>query len=418
MLDINLILNNADDVKEKLESRGFKLNIDLILKLSLERKKLIGIKESLAAEKNKVSDKFKKLTSDQDKKNLKSESKELELNINKNKLLLIDIESQLNKVLLEIPNIPSIDTPVGLDESANVVIKTWGTTHSSKKDHSELLSKNGFLDFEAGVSVSKSRFTVMKGEIAKLHRALITFMLNMHTSEHEYCEYNVPYIVNESSLIGTGQLPKFKEDLFKIDGEQLYLIPTAEVPLTSIYKNKILSKNELPIKLVAHTPCFRSEAGAYGKDTKGIIRQHQFEKVELVQIIDPKDADDVLETITAHAEKIMEALNIPYQRVILSTADLGFSSLKTYDIEAWFPGQNMYREISSCSNFGDFQSRRLNIKFKEEGTGKKSFVNTLNGSGLAVGRTLAALVENNIKDDTIAIPKVLHDLTGFKTIKL
>jgi len=418
MLDINLILNNTDDVKAKLESRGFKLNIDLILKFSLERKKLIGIKESLSAEKNKISDKFEKLTSNQDKKNLKSESKELESNINKNKLLLIDIESQLNKILLEIPNIPSIDTPVGLDEGANVVIKTWGTTHSSKKDHSELLSKNGLLDFEAGVSVTKSRFTVMKGDIAKLHRALITFMLDTHTNKHEYCEYNVPYIVNESSLVGTGQLPKFKEDLFKIDGEQLYLIPTAEVPLTSIYKNKILSKNELPIKLVAHTPCFRSEAGAYGKDTKGIIRQHQFEKVELVQIVDPKDADDVLEAITVHAENIMEMLNIPYQRVILSTADLGFSSLKTYDIEAWFPGQNMYREISSCSNFGDFQSRRLNIKFKEESTGKKSFVNTLNGSGLAVGRTLAALVENNIKDDTITIPKVLHDLTGFKTIKL
>ena len=418
MLDINLILNNTDDIKAKLESRGFKLNIDLILKFSLERKKLIGIKESLSAEKNKISDKFKKLTSDQDKKNLKSESKKLESNINKNKLLLIDIESQLNKILLEIPNIPSMDTPVGLDESANVVTKTWGTTHSSEKDHSELLSKNGLLDFEAGVSVTKSRFAVMKGDIAKLHRALITFMLNTHTSKHEYCEYNVPYIVNESSLIGTGQLPKFKEDLFKIDGEQLYLIPTAEVPLTSIYKNKTLSKNELPIKLVAHTPCFRSEAGAYGKDTKGIIRQHQFEKVELVQIVDPKDADDALEAITVHAENIMEMLNIPYQRVILSTADLGFSSLKTYDIEAWFPGQNMYREISSCSNFGDFQSRRLNIKFKEEGTGKKSFVNTLNGSGLAVGRTLAALVENNIKDDTITIPKVLHDLTGFKTIKL
>ena len=418
MLDINLILNNTDDIKAKLESRGFKLNIDLILKFSLERKKLIGIKESLSAEKNKISDKFKKLTSDQDKKNLKSESKKLESNINKNKLLLIDIESQLNKILLEIPNIPSMDTPVGLDESANVVTKTWGTTHSSEKDHSELLSKNGLLDFEAGVSVAKSRFTVMKGDIAKLHRALITFMLNTHTSKHEYCEYNVPYIVNESSLIGTGQLPKFKEDLFKIDGEQLYLIPTAEVPLTSIYKNKTLSKNELPIKLVAHTPCFRSEAGAYGKDTKGIIRQHQFEKVELVQIVDPKDADDALEAITVHAENIMEMLNIPYQRVILSTADLGFSSLKTYDIEAWFPGQNMYREISSCSNFGDFQSRRLNIKFKEEGTGKKYFVNTLNGSGLAVGRTLAALVENNIKDDTITIPKVLHDLTGFKTIKL
>ena len=258
----------------------------------------------------------------------------------------------------------------------------------------------------------------MKGQIAKLHRALITYMLNTHTEINNYIEYNVPYIVNKDSLIGTGQLPKFEEDLFKIQDTELYLIPTAEVPLTNIYRNKILNESDLPLKLVAHTPCFRSEAGSYGKDTKGIIRQHQFEKIELVQIVKPEMADEALESITCHAESIMEALEIPYQRVLLSTGDLGFSSSKTNDIEAWFPSQNTYREISSCSSFTDFQSRRLNIKYREMDSKKKSYVYTLNGSGLAVGRTMAALIENHTDGSIISIPTVLQDLTGFKTIKL
>ena len=258
----------------------------------------------------------------------------------------------------------------------------------------------------------------MKGQIAKLHRALISYMLNTHTEINNYIEYNVPYIVNKDSLIGTGQLPKFEEDLFKIQDTELYLIPTAEVPLTNIYRNKIINESDLPLKLVAHTPCFRSEAGSYGKDTKGIIRQHQFEKVELVQIVKPEMVDEALESITSHAENIMESLEIPYQRVLLSTGDLGFSSSKTNDIEAWFPSQNCYREISSCSSFTDFQSRRLNIKYKEMDSKKKSYVYTLNGSGLAVGRTMAALIENHTDGNIINIPSVLHKLTGFKTIKL
>ena len=285
-------------------------------------------------------------------------------------------------------------------------------------EHSSLLSKTGLLDFELGGSITKTRFVVMKGQIAKLHRALVTYMLNTHTEINNYIEYNVPYIVNKDSLIGTGQLPKFEEDLFKIQDTELYLIPTAEVPLTNIYRNKILNESDLPLKLVAHTPCFRSEAGSYGKDTKGIIRQHQFEKIELVQIVKPEMDDEALESITCHAESIMEALEIPYQRVLLSTGDLGFSSSKTNDIEAWFPSQNTYREISSCSSFTDFQSRRLNIKYREMDSKKKNYVYTLNGSGLAVGRTMAALIENHTDGNIISIPAVLQDLTGFKTIKL
>ena len=319
---------------------------------------------------------------------------------------------------MQIPNIPSSDSPIGEDETANAIIKTWGSPVKSNIEHSSLLSNNGLLDFELGASISKTRFVVMKNEIAKLHRALSTFMINTHTEKNGYIEYNVPLIVSRESLIGTGQLPKFEDDLFKIENNDLFLIPTAEVPLTNIYSGKIINESDLPIKMAAQTPCFRSEAGSYGKDTKGIIRQHQFEKIELVHIINPEDADNALEEITLNAENILESLEIPYQRVALSTGDLGFSSSKTYDIEAWFPSQNCYREISSCSCFNDFQSRRLNIKFKNQGAKKKNYVYTLNGSGLAIGRTMAALIENHTRDNIIYIPSVLHSLTGFKTIKL
>ena len=337
---------------------------------------------------------------------------------NFDKNLLEKKEQLLKDIILDIPNIPSIGIPVGEDESFNKILKSFGTLKKSDSEHSSMLSKKGLLDFELGGSIAKTRFVVMKGQIAKLHRALITYMLNTHTEINNYIEYNVPYIANKSSLIGTGQLPKFEEDLFKIQDTELYLIPTAEVPLTNIYRDKILNESDLPLKLVAHTPCFRSEAGSYGKDTKGIIRQHQFEKIELVQIVKPEMADEALELITCHAESIMEALEIPYQRVLLSTGDLGFSSSRTNDIEAWFPSQNAYREISSCSSFTDFQSRRLNIKYKEMDSKKKSYVYTLNGSGLAVGRTMAALIENHTNGNIISIPTVLQNLTGFKTIEL
>jgi seryl-tRNA synthetase len=418
MIDINLIINDPDLILAKLANRGYALDVNLVKKLHDERKFLINAKESIAANKNKLNDKFRNAKTDEEKNLIKIESQELEKSILKNKNLLEKKEQTLKDIILEIPNIPSKEIPIGVDESFNKIIKSSGSLKKSDIEHSELLSKNGLLDFELGGSITKTRFVVMKGQIAKLHRALITYMLNTHTEINNYIEYNVPYIVNKDSLIGTGQLPKFEEDLFKIENTELYLIPTAEVPLTNIYRNKIINESDLPLKLVAHTPCFRSEAGSYGKDTKGIIRQHQFEKIELVQIVKPEMADEALELITIHAENIMESLEIPYQRVLLSTGDLGFSSSKTNDIEAWFPSQNCYREISSCSSFTDFQSRRLNIKYKEMDSKKKSYVYTLNGSGLAVGRTMAALIENHTDGNIINIPSILHELTGFKTIKL
>ena len=418
MIDINLIINDADNVKAKLKSRGFELDIDLISKLSSQRKEIILIKEKLSEDKNKISDQFKQATTDKQREILKETSQDLELQINKNKLDLEKIQNDLTDHLLQIPNIPGRDVPVGKDEKTNSIIKTWGDKVDLGSDHTDLLTRNNLLDFESAVTIAKSRFIVMSGPIAKLHRALISLMLDVHTAENNYTEFNVPYIVNSKSLIGTGQLPKFEEDLFKLNDSDLYLIPTGEVPLTNIYRNKVLNESDAPFKLVAHTPCFRSEAGAYGKDTKGIIRQHQFEKVELVQIVSPERSQSTLEEITIHAESILEMLNIPYQRVLLSTGDLGFSSSKTIDIEAWFPGQNNYREISSCSNFEDFQARRLNIKIKSKETGKKIFAHTLNGSGLAIGRTLAALIENNYNNGTVKIPKALQKYTGFEIIEL
>ena len=418
MIDINSIINDPDLILAKLATRGYKLDVNLITKLHSERKLLIHNKETIAANKNKLNDKFRNAKTDSEKNLIKIESQDLEKSILENKNLLEKKEQLLKDIILDIPNIPSIGIPVGGDESFNKILKSFGTLKKSDAEHSLLLSKKGLLDFELGGSIAKTRFVVMKGQIAKLHRALITYMLNTHTEINNYIEYNVPYIANKSSLIGTGQLPKFEEDLFKIQDTELYLIPTAEVPLTNIYRDKILNESDLPLKLVAHTPCFRSEAGSYGKDTKGIIRQHQFEKIELVQIVKPEMADEALELITCHAESIMESLEIPYQRVLLSTGDLGFSSSRTNDIEAWFPSQNAYREISSCSSFTDFQSRRLNIKYKEMDSKKKSYVYTLNGSGLAVGRTMAALIENHTNGDIISIPTVLQNLTGFKTIEL
>ncbi|MEC9205588.1 MAG: serine--tRNA ligase [Pseudomonadota bacterium] len=418
MLDIDVILNNSDSTIEKLNSRGFKLDLSIIKELSLSRKELITTKETLAAEKNILTDNFKETKTETERESLKNKSKEIESKIDKNKNSLTELQKKLDDYLLTIPNFPDDDVPLGKDENDNVIIKEWGTPSEAKSDHSEILKKNNFLDFESAASISRSRFVVMRDEIAKLHRSLINFMLTTHTEKYDYHEYNIPYLVNDDSLLGTGQLPKFAADLFKIENENLFLIPTAEVPLTSLYRDKILSESELPLKLVAHSPCFRSEAGSYGKDTKGIIRHHQFEKVELVQLVKPTESMKVLEELTLHSESVLEMLEIPYRRVNLSTGDLGFSASKTYDLEAWMPGQNKYREISSCSNFRDFQSRRLNIKYKENSSKKKEFVHTLNGSGLAVGRTLAALVENNFENNIITIPEVLHKFTGFKTIKL
>ena len=418
MLNINIILNNPKEIQKKLLSRGYKLNIDAIKIMHEGRKELIKIKENIAADKNKLNDKFREASTEDEKNKIREQSQKFEKEIDKNKRLLEEKELELNSLLLDIPNVPLDNVPIGESELDNKIIKTWGTTKKNKFDHSSLFLKNGLLNFESGAKLSKTRFVVMKGKVAKLHRSLISYMLHKHTDVNNYIEYNVPYIVNNVSMTGTGQLPKFRDDLFKIQDSDLYLIPTAEVPLTNLYRDKLLDEQDLPIHMVAHTPCFRSEAGSYGKDTKGIIRQHQFEKVELVHITKPDEAEKSLDSITMHAEKLMEDLEIPYQRVLLSTGDLGFSASKTYDIEAWFPSQENYREISSCSLFSDFQSRRLNIKFKNTSTNKKEFVYTLNGSGLAIGRTMAALIENHTDGKIINIPKVLQPITGFDVIKL
>lgn len=418
MINIDLILNNPDIIKNKMESRNFDLDLELIKKLSTARKRLITEKESISAEKNILVKKFNEIETDSEKENLKNQSKVLENKINDNKTSLSQIQTELDNYLLTIPNIPDEDVPVGKDETSNIINKEWGSISKSKADHSEIFKQNNLIDFETAAVISRSRFVVLRGEIAKLHRALINFMLTTHTEKYNYHEYNIPYLVNDESLVGTGQLPKFATDLFKIENEKLFLIPTAEVPLTSLHRDKVLPESQLPLRLVAHSPCFRSEAGSYGKDTKGMIRHHQFEKVELVQLVKPSESMKVLEELTLHCESILEMLEIPFRRVSLSTGDLGFSASKTYDLEAWMPGQNKYREVSSCSNFKDFQSRRLNIKYKDTTTKKKDFVHTLNGSGLAIGRTLAALVENNFDNNIIKIPDVLHKFTGFKTIKL
>jgi len=416
MIDLKATLANSENISKKLKTRGYSLNLKFIEERSELRKQLIQEKEDLASEKNKLSDSFKSVTDDSEKKELMNNSKSIDEKIQNLKLSLEEVEDSLNSYLLEVPNIPHDNCPIGDNESDNKLIEKFGDINTrNSQEHSDILAQLDMLSFEDAVKITQSRFVVLKGKIASLHRALVNFMLNIQ-SGNGYTEYNVPYICNANSLTGTGQLPKFEEDLFKISNSNLYLIPTAEVPLTNIYRDKIFSLEELPVLMTSHTPCFRSEAGSYGLDTKGMIRQHQFEKIELVQIVHPDQSEQALEQITNHAKSILDLLELPYQVVELCTGDLGFSSMKTYDIEVWFPSQDKYREISSCSNFGDFQSRRLNIKYKENK--KKNFAHTLNGSGLAVGRTLAALVENNFDGQKITIPDCLYKYLNFKTIEL
>ena len=416
MLDLKNILDKKNDVAMLLLSRGYKLDIDFIEKKSQERKDLIQKKEKLASDKNVISDSFRNAKDDAHKEQLMADSKKIDEQVQALKSSLELIEVSLNSHLLGIPNLPHHSCPVGENDKDNIIIeKSLDPIVNNVREHGDILESLNLISFEDGVKITQSRFVVLKGKLASLHRALISFMLTKHI-KNSYVEHNVPYICNSQSLIGTGQLPKFEEDLFKLSDSNLYLIPTAEVPLTNIYRDKILSISDLPILMTAHTPCFRSEAGSYGLDTKGIIRQHQFEKIELVQIVHPNNSEQALQDITAQARLVLDDLELPYQLIELCTGDLGFSSQKTYDIEVWFPSQNKYREISSCSNFGDFQARRLNIKYKENK--KKNFVHTLNGSGLAVGRTLASLVENYFDGNKINIPSVLHKYLDFKTIEL
>ena len=365
MNDLRNMLMNSDEVTAKLSSRGYSLDLEFINDNSSLRKSLIQQKEDLASEKNNISNSFKSTSSDAEKAIIIEKSRDIEEKILKLKESLYEIEQKLNNYLLEIPNIPHQSCPVGTSNQENKLIKKFGEISTQNVyEHSDILYKLKMLSFEDAVKITQNRFVVLRGKVASLHRALINYMLSKQI-ENGYQEYNVPYICNSESLTGTGQLPKFEEDLFKLSNSNLYLIPTAEVPLTNIYRDDILSPEQLPIRMTAHTPCFRSEAGSYGLDTKGLIRQHQFEKIELVQLVHPNNSDKSLEEITLHAQSILDGLMLPYQIIELCTGDLGFSSQKTYDLEVWFPSQNQYREISSCSNFGDFQARRLNIKYKE-----------------------------------------------------
>ena len=404
MIDINLLRADPEKVKNSLKIKNYDLDSDLFIEIDSNRKTLQTEVEDLKGLKNKLSKDFGELKrNNQDTSELSNQLDEIKKNLFEKEELLNKTLSQLNNFLLDIPNIPHQDVEAGKSEEDNKVIKTFGDVQ--KKDSIDHLEITSDIDTESAVKLAGSRFAVLKDDIAKLQRALISFMLDV-AEKNGYEERYVPFIANSRSLTGTGQLPKFEEDLFKIT-EDLFLIPTAEVPLTNLYADSILEQGSLPIKVTSHTPCFRSEAGSYGKDTKGLIRQHQFEKVEIVQIVHPNESDTALEGLLSNAEEILQLLELPYQVVQLCGGDLGFSSAKTYDIEVWIPSQNKYREISSCSNFTDFQSRRSKIRLNEDGN--KILPHTLNGSALAVGRTLVAIIENFYDEkNSIRIPEPLQ----------
>ncbi len=411
MLDLNYLRNNFEEVLEKGKNKGVQINSGEFLDLDKERRKRITELDKLKNEKNKIAKEIGGMRSrGEDSSEVEKDSVKLNERISVIEKELSDVESKFNEFILNIPNVYDDSVPVGKDESDNVVVREWGEKPEfdfEPRPHWEIGEINGYLDLPRAAKISGARFALYFNTLAKLERVLIGFMLDIHTMENGYMETLPPFLVNEDSLIGTGNLPKFKKDLFKVEGNDLYLIPTAEVPLTNIHRGEILSEKELTKSYVAYTPCFRSEAGSHGRDVRGIIRQHQFNKVELLKFTRSEDSYDELEKLTSDAEKILKKLGLHYRVVLLSTGDLSFSSAKTYDIEVWMPGRNKYVEISSCSNFEDFQARRARIKYKDN-SGKKRFVHTLNGSGLAVGRTVAAIMENfQTKDGKVGIPDVL-----------
>lgn len=414
MLNIKDLRDDFVNIKKALAKRGYEINQKTFEKLDKERKTLQVDVENLQAERNNLSYDFGKLkSSGEDTNQLKETIDNINSELDEKSLKLSSVLSDINNFLLDIPNIPHDSVPLGKDEKDNVVVETFGNIYSkNKKDHLEITK---MIDTETAAKIAGSRFSVLRGDLAKLQRALIAFMID-EAIKNGYEEYYLPFMANKDSLVGTGQLPKFEEDLFQAS-ENLYLIPTAEVPLTNIYRDEVIDEENLPLKLTAHTPCFRSEAGSYGKDTKGLIRQHQFEKIELVQITNPEESMDCLNSLLKNACQILDLLELPYQVIELCAGDLGFSSCKTYDIEVWMPSQNKYREISSCSNFSDFQSRRSNIKYKTKEA--KHYAHTINGSGLAVGRTLIAILENNYDGtDSIKLPKCLFKYFGAESLKI
>ncbi|MDX6447160.1 MAG: seryl-tRNA synthetase [Blastocatellia bacterium] len=421
MLDLNYVRENLESVREALAKRGLPAGVlDDFARTDAERRRIIAESDQLNAERNTASHEIGALM--KDGKREEADARRKAVNELKERIAELDqqreqSETRMRELLSTLPNIPHESVPVGRDESANVEVRRWGAKPEfdfEPKDHVDLGNALGILDLERATKITGARFAILNGAGARLSRALIDFMLNLHTSEHGYQETLPPFIVNRDSLFGTGNLPKFEQELFKLEDERgFYLIPTAEVPVTNYYRDEILDASQLPMKWAAYTPCFRSEAGSYGKDTRGVIRQHQFEKVELVKYALPENSYDELEALTHNAETILQRLGIHYRVVALSTGDLGFGSAKTYDIEVWLPSQNAFREISSCSNYEAFQARRANIRFRRAGGAKPEFVHTLNGSGLAVGRTWIAVLENfQQADGAVVIPEVLRPYMG------
>jgi seryl-tRNA synthetase len=417
MLDINFVRANLDLVRKKLEERRFPLDaLDRFMVLDEQRRSLVGRRDDLNAARNRESQEIGKLMKGGQKEQAESRRaavREIGEQIAATVADLGECEDELNNLLVAVPNLPHDSVPVGADESANQEVKRWGTPPSFNflpRDHVDLATALGILDLERAAKISGARFSILSGAGARLERALINFCLDIQTKRHGYAEVAPPFIVNAGALLGTGQLPKFEGDLFKLTDERnFYLIPTAEVPLTNVHSGEIIDGAQLPIRMTAYTPCFRSEAGSYGKDTRGLIRQHQFDKVELVKIARPEDSYEELEGLTRDAEAVLEALGLAYRTVLLSTGDMGFSAAKTYDIEVWLPSQNTYREISSCSNCEAFQARRAQIRFRRAQKSKPEFVHTLNGSGLAIGRTWVAVLENYQQEDgSVLIPTALR----------
>ncbi|RUO72938.1 serine--tRNA ligase [Idiomarina ramblicola] len=423
MLDAKYFREELDQTAKKLATRGFDLDVAKLQKLEEQRKEMQVRTEQLQAERNSRSKAIGKAkASGEDIQPLLDAVSDLGEQLDNAKEELKVIQQELNDIIMGVPNLPADDVPEGADEDENQEVLTWGKPKAfdfDVKDHVDLgeaLAKG--MDFEAAAKLTGARFVVMRGGIARMHRALTQFMLDLHTEEHGYLETYVPYMVNQDSLYGTGQLPKFGKDLFHIEGESqdqipMSLIPTAEVPLTNLYRDEIADEDELPLKFAAHTPCFRSEAGSHGRDTRGLIRQHQFDKVELVWLVKPEQSMEALEQLTGHAETVLQRLELPYRKVLLCTGDMGFGATKTYDLEVWLPAQQAYREISSCSNMQDFQARRMQARFRRKGAKKPELMHTLNGSGLAVGRALVAVLENYQQDDgSIVVPEALRSYMG------
>jgi len=417
MLDIRLFREEPEALKVMLQNRGVEFSVEKVTELDEKRRAIIVRAEELRAERNRGSKTVAEAKrSGKDAKDLMERMKAVGQQIKELEEELAEIETAIRDLLLQVPNWPHGSVPVGPDESANEEIRVWGEPVNfafEPRPHWELGEKLGILDFERGVRLAQSRFTVLKGPGAKLARALIGFMLDLHTGEHGFTEIQPPFLVNSSTMQGTGQLPKFADDLYSCSGEDLWLIPTAEVPLTNLHSGEIIEESDLPLYYTAYTPCFRREAGSHGKDVRGMLRQHQFDKVELVKICRPEDSYEELESLTAAAERVLQKLGIPYRVVCLSTGDMGFAASKTYDIEVWLPSQNMYREISSCSNCEDFQARRMNTRYRPSDGGRVRFVHTLNGSGIAVGRCLIAILENfQQKDGSVLVPEALRPYMG------